>query len=251
MPPRLCSPLLALAPGRWQVGAGPAIAFSASAEQAAALRAVDGTASVATVASRHGVTRQWLAPMVQHLTEYGHVITDPPPTQIAVVGEGRLSEAIGEELQIAGVHLVDPGRAEAAILATDAFAPRSDDVYRLELSGLPHLMVTGATHGVCLGPFVLPGRTPCWRCIHLTRRDQEPRWPLMSAQLEQLVSAPPRPAVQWAAAMATAQILSWQAGDLPDAAGSTWLFSHYRLSLQSWPAHAECGCLHPVEQAAA
>ena len=48
---------------------------------------------------------------------------------------------------------------------------------------MPHLVATvrGAT-GV-VGPLVVPGRTSCLRCADLHRRDADPRWPRLAAQL--------------------------------------------------------------------
>jgi bacteriocin biosynthesis cyclodehydratase domain-containing protein len=34
-----------------------------------------------------------------------------------------------------------------------------------------------------IGPLVVPGRTPCLRCVALARGDRDPQWPSVAAQL--------------------------------------------------------------------
>lgn len=63
-------------------------------------------------------------------------------------------------------HLIEPRRA-AALIAHD-------------IAHLP-VVLTGDT--VEIGPFVAPGRTPCLACIAAHRRDADPAWPLLAAQL--------------------------------------------------------------------
>src|SRR5690606_40683072 len=40
--------------------------------------------------------------------------------------------------------------------------------------GIPHLLVTAYEGRGSVGPFVLPGVTPCLVCLELTRRDRDP-----------------------------------------------------------------------------
>jgi bacteriocin biosynthesis cyclodehydratase domain-containing protein len=47
----------------------------------------------------------------------------------------------------------------------------------------PHLPVVIRETTAVIGPFVLPGRTPCLRCVELTRGDRDPAWPALAAQL--------------------------------------------------------------------
>lgn len=63
-------------------------------------------------------------------------------------------------------HLVHPHRA-AALMARD----------------VPHapLILTGT--GAEIGPFIRPGRTACLACIAAHRRDADPAWPHLAAQL--------------------------------------------------------------------
>jgi hypothetical protein len=49
--------------------------------------------------------------------------------------------------------------------------------------GIPHLLVTAGEGVGSVGPLVLPGRTPCLRCLDLIRRDRDPSWPTVGARL--------------------------------------------------------------------
>ncbi len=60
-----------------------------------------------------------------------------------------------------------------------------DDALPRELGerGVPHLLATAFEGSGLVGPLVLPGRTCCLRCLDLTRRDNDPAWPLLIRQL--------------------------------------------------------------------
>jgi hypothetical protein len=47
----------------------------------------------------------------------------------------------------------------------------------------PHLPVVIRETTAVIGPLVLPGQTPCLRCVELTRGDRDPAWPVLAAQL--------------------------------------------------------------------
>jgi len=47
----------------------------------------------------------------------------------------------------------------------------------------PHLVAQVCETTGAIGPLVIPGRTPCLRCVALARGDRDPQWPLIAAQL--------------------------------------------------------------------
>ena len=55
----------------------------------------------------------------------------------------------------------------------------------LQRSGTPHLVATVREETGIVGPLVLPGRTGCLRCAEARRRDDDPTWPRLAAQLIQ------------------------------------------------------------------
>ena len=111
-------------------------------------------------------------------------------------------------------------------------------------SDQPHLLVRSSGDGVCVGPLVLPGLTSCVQCADLARRDADPHWPVVLAQLSRLRLNPPPMLLSWAASVAAVQALCFLRGGAPETAGSTLELSATDLitRMRTWPAHAECGC---------
>src|SRR6185369_699944 len=48
---------------------------------------------------------------------------------------------------------------------------------------IPYLAVTVRDSTVVVGPLVKPGRSACLNCLELHRRDLDPDWPAVAAQL--------------------------------------------------------------------
>jgi bacteriocin biosynthesis cyclodehydratase domain-containing protein len=103
-----------------------------------------------------------------------------------------------------------------------------------------------------IGPLVLPGRTACLRCVDAHRRDRDPAWPAVAAQL----AAPPpggSPGPDGALAAAAAAHAALAAldhldatalGELAELAGAALVLRlpgglPRRLA---WPPHGACGC---------
>lgn len=74
--------------------------------------------------------------------------------------------AAAETVVALAMNLVHPRRA-AALMSADT----------------PHLPIVFTGTGAEVGPFVRPGRTACLACIAAHRRDADPTWPLVAAQL--------------------------------------------------------------------
>jgi hypothetical protein len=114
-------------------------------------------------------------------------------------------------------------------------------------AGVPHLVATvrGAT-GV-VGPLVVPGVTSCLRCADLHRRDADPRWPRLAAQL---TAAEPPPSGATVTCLLTAvtaavQVLAYLDGTAaPITLDATLELSPPDLlpRVRRWPSHPECGC---------
>lgn len=150
-----------------------------------------------------------------------------------VVPDGVVADA--SELDV--VVLVARGAVDPATL------------WRLVGDGITHLPVVWGEAGVCVGPMVRPGASPCLRCVDLARRDADAAWPLLRAQLARQYPDEHEETLLAAvgAAVAAAQVLGIVDGrpldpgtevevELPDAVPRT----------RRWPAHPECGCLTPA-----
>ncbi len=79
-----------------------------------------------------------------------------------------------------------PGETVAAsspvvLLAEHLVHPRRSSA--LMGSDIPHLPIVFTGSGAEVGPYVRPGRTACLACVAAHRRDADPAWPLVAAQL--------------------------------------------------------------------
>ena len=127
-----------------------------------------------------------------------------------------------------------------------------DEACALVPAGAPSLLAeVRETVGV-VGPLVLPGRTPCLRCLDLTRTDLDPGWPTLAAQLAAPTRAAPAcdgPLAVMVAAQAAMQVLTLVDGTTdPAAAGATLELAlpDWRWRRRSWPLHDACGCRLPL-----
>ncbi len=134
--------------------------------------------------------------------------------------------------------------AVTVVLASFEVDPRI--TARLMREDHPHLPVVLQPTGAEVGPFVVPGRGCCMRCLAAYRTDADPSWPLVAAQLLTVPSPPVDPVVVAEAAVAAVRILC---GDLdPDAMVTVRAEGCPRVS-PAPPPHPDCGCLTPAGNA--
>lgn len=180
--------------------------------------------------------------------------------RVAVTGSGRVARSVADLLAEAGVGQVaarGPAAGDSlAVLCSDDGAlvpPELRD--RLLLAGVPHLLAeTYETLG-SVGPLVVPGRSPCLRCLDLHRRDRDPRWPAVAAQLTGPAPVPVSNDSVLAAAVAAHATLAAVA-HLDDPAGRSPLegtLTELRLPdgglrRRRFEAHPACGCAWPGVQ---
>jgi hypothetical protein len=114
---------------------------------------------------------------------------------------------------------------------------------------VPHLVATVRETTGVVGPFVIPGRSSCLRCADLQRRDRDPRWPAVAAQL----TAASRDAAcdvalaTLVASLAALHVLCLLDGELPPSVGGT-LEMRLPAGLtrrRAWQLHPACGCTWP------
>jgi bacteriocin biosynthesis cyclodehydratase domain-containing protein len=120
-------------------------------------------------------------------------------------------------------------------------------------AGTPYLLVRLTEGRAVVGPFVVPGRTACLRCIDAHHTDADPAWPLLVRQYAAAAShdradGAPEPVDPLLAALA----LAWAARDLTSYVDghrpSTWSATvtlHPRLDeleTRTWLRHPACSC---------
>lgn len=127
---------------------------------------------------------------------------------------------------------------------------------RLMALDVAHLVVTVREGDTVVGPFVVPGRTPCLTCLDLHRGDVDPTWPGLAVQLKEAAARRPPPqdsaVAAIAGALAAAQVLTYLDGGVPATTGtSIEVASGEEVPrLRAWDRHPACGCVGLARSAA-
>jgi bacteriocin biosynthesis cyclodehydratase domain-containing protein len=99
---------------------------------------------------------------------------------------------------------------------------------------------------VLIGPLVRPTGSPCGRCLELHRRDRDPAWPALAAQLVTAgvgADGCPLATVLSSAAFAADEVLAYLDGRRTRTDGaSVELRRPGDLRRRSWPPHPRCDC---------
>jgi bacteriocin biosynthesis cyclodehydratase domain-containing protein len=115
-----------------------------------------------------------------------------------------------------------------------------------------HLAIAAEEAIGIVGPLVRPGRTSCLRCLHLTRSDLNPAWPLILAQLVGSAASPAAcdaalaAAVAAQAAVQALAVLDRDPAPGPAENGTLELeLPDWQWHRRTWPPHPDCGCVGP------
>ncbi|NUP00391.1 MAG: hypothetical protein HOV97_17700 [Nonomuraea sp.] len=113
--------------------------------------------------------------------------------------------------------------------------------------GVPHLLVSAFEGHGSVGPLVFPGETTCLHCLDLTRRDQDPAWPIVTARLG---GYPPGEVAcdstlaTLVAAEATGHALAHIEGRrTPVTNGTMDVMPDWCWKRRSWSPHPQCRCM--------
>ncbi|WP_324274130.1 ThiF family adenylyltransferase [Blastococcus brunescens] len=117
----------------------------------------------------------------------------------------------------------------------------------LQRSGVPHVVATVRGETGVVGPLVVPGVTSCLHCADLHRRDVDPRWPRLAAQLTAGEAPPSGSTITCLLTAATAalQVLAYVDGSAaPGVLEATVELRppHLTPRLRRWPPHRDCPC---------
>jgi hypothetical protein len=134
--------------------------------------------------------------------------------------------------------VVQIGQGVPAELAAFAYARKS----------LAHLLIEERDDIVLVGPLVPPGGSPCLRCLDLHRRDRDPAWPTLVAQLATSTDAAPTVSTATtliAVGVAVAQVVAYlDADDAPTIGASIEIGPPSTVRRRSWAAHPRCECAY-------
>jgi bacteriocin biosynthesis cyclodehydratase domain-containing protein len=115
-------------------------------------------------------------------------------------------------------------------------------------AGTPHLIATVRADTGVVGPLVLPGASSCLRCAEARRRDDDPSWPRLAAQLAATDPAPSGATITCllTALTAAVQVLAHLDGEEDPATLDATLELRppaFLPRLRRWPPHPDCGCV--------
>ncbi|WNV74685.1 ThiF family adenylyltransferase [Geodermatophilus sp. DSM 44513] len=183
----------------------------------------------------------------------------------AVVGglgagdEGRprslaAADAVRRASPLTDLRPLAAGRPADLVVLTRPWAACDPLAADLQRRGVRHLVATVRGETGVVGPLVVPGATGCLRCADLHRRDADPRWPALAAQLGTGDLSPGGATVTCLATAVTAavQVLALVDGrGAPVTVGTTVELRPPDLlpRTRRWPAHPDCGCVAGVEDA--
>jgi ThiF family len=176
----------------------------------------------------------------------------------AVVGgltaadEGRprslaAADAVRRASPLTDLRPLPDGTAADLVVLARPWAASDPLVGAYHRSGQPHLVATVRGQTGVVGPLVVPGGTACLRCGELHRRDADPRWPELAAQLT-ADDAPPSGATVTClltAVLAAVQVLAYIDGDgAPVTVDATVEVRPPELwpRVRRWPPHPACPC---------
>jgi hypothetical protein len=243
--------------------AGPGAAARTAAELPAALTRPGGwRARRRAVVVVEGATRVGtpLAAMLA-ASGVGRVsVRDPGLTAAgdAVVGglsaadEGRprslaAADAVRRANPLTDLRPLPPDVAADLVVLARPWAASDPLTAGIHRSGVPHLVATVRGQTGVVGPLVVPGATSCLHCADLHRRDADPRWPRLAAQLTSgdFPASGATITCLLTAATAALQVLAYLDGSAaPGVLDATIELRppQFTPRVRRWPAHAACAC---------
>jgi hypothetical protein len=157
------------------------------------------------------------------------------------------ADAVRRVSPLTDLRPLPPGQAADVVVLARPWAASDPLLAGLHRSGVPHLVATVRERTGVVGPLVVPGRTGCLRCGDLHRRDADPRWPGLAAQLT--AGEPPAAGTTvvclLTAVVAAVQVLAFLDGiAAPATVDATLELAPPDLlpRLRRWPPHPECAC---------
>jgi bacteriocin biosynthesis cyclodehydratase domain-containing protein len=204
---------------------------------------LDAIGSAATDLERAGLS----AAIAESGLEARGVLDRRRGVGVSVEGDG-LPQAVDRARGLLAGSGTGTGR-DVVLLIAGADPDRSlvDDWVRADL---PHVFLI-ATEGVLwVGPFVVPGRTACLRCIDAHHTEHDPRRALVLQQYAEatqprdgLPEPVPADLLDVAVGYAVRDLVNWIDGHRP----ATWsatvrIDRRLELARTPWPRHPGCGC---------
>ncbi len=185
---------------------------------------------------------------VEALVARGLAVTPDPAASgaVRVLAPEPVRASVVRVLAAADVPVAGRRARAAVVLHVSVGAePRRADLDGWMRTDRPHLGLVTLAGRTRVGPFVVPGRTACQRCVdeHLT--DHDPRHPLVLEQHHAVDprDLPPPADLQLALAVAARDLRGWLHGRTPETWSATVeLDPAGGTRRQEWRRHPRCGC---------
>jgi hypothetical protein len=168
-------------------------------------------------------------------------------TRVHVAGAGRVADRVRELVRAEGLPLdASSDSASVVVLASDTEPARgaADEALRI---GVPFLCVGLRELVGLVGPFVVPGRTCCLRCVDLARAHLDPCWPMVVESLHDPTLARPSGSpslIALTAACAAQDVIVWASGGVPNTCDHVVEIPHGLGPVETvaYQPHPQCGC---------
>jgi bacteriocin biosynthesis cyclodehydratase domain-containing protein len=166
----------------------------------------------------------------------------------ADVDQPRATAAAEAVTRTAPATHVGPLRDDTATFVVQVGAQRPAGLTALSYGRrrVPHLAVDIRDGIAMVGPLVPPAGAPCLNCVDLHRRDRDPAWPALAAQLATGPESPPLCSVTTllsAVAYTVDEVLGYLDGGTPQTIGTTIEISGPgRERRRTWAPHPGCDC---------
>lgn len=125
-------------------------------------------------------------------------------------------------------------------------APAELVAFRYARQELPHLLIEERDGVILVGPLVSEAGRPCLNCVDLHRRDRDPAWPAMIAQLSTGAEAPFATSMvttMIAAGVAAGQVLAYiDVGSAAAVGASFEINGTVQHRRRAWTVHPRCDC---------
>ena len=204
--------------------------------------------------------------------------SQPPRTKVAIIGSGNIGTDLmikvlqqSQYLEMGAMVGIDPDSDGLARAAAKGVPTTNEGVEGLtRMAGFDDIeIVFDATSAkahiandallrplgkrmidltpAAIGPFVVPGRSPCVRCLDLSRSELDREWPLLLAQLARHRPDDDEVAMAWALGTAAAQVVGWlHHGRVPPLGVTIELpWEGLAPEARSWRRHPRCPCGQP------
>jgi hypothetical protein len=174
-------------------------------------------------------------------------------TRVYVDGSGQVADLVSRLVADEHLPLTHSSDDATVVVVTADHEPSRESADEAMRRGVPFLCVGMRELVGLVGPFVVPGRTACLRCVDLFRSQLDPCWLTLVDSIHANPAAArcgPPSLVTLTGGYATQEIAIWASGALPVSCDHVVEIPHGLGQVQTvgYQPHPECGCGWQSEQ---